>query len=99
MAPAPGVRPGTLSFYKGKYPDIDFEATDIAGQIGVQGAAQVDGGRSIWNDSNWIIVAQCEVMVDNELKVGVVKEEERTYIPGIDVANNNYKFLLDCPTP
>ncbi|MCD2127701.1 hypothetical protein QM787_04195 [Rhodococcus ruber] len=93
--PAPTVISLTLSMAQDQNKDIDFAATDVSGDT--VPARRGEPARGIFDDGNWQIVAQCDNVVDGELKVGVVKRDEFAQVEdGRMVSENGYSTLLDC---
>lgn len=93
---APTVIPLAIPFAEEKN-GITVDAVDIGEQI-VDG---VDRQRGIFDPGNWRIVAQCDLMVDNTLKAGVIKADEFQAISQAgqarSISDNTFKSLLDCP--
>ncbi|WP_336790506.1 hypothetical protein [Gordonia malaquae] len=93
---APIVTSLPISFAEEKY-NIDVDAVDVGPSI-VDG---VDHERGIFDRSNWRIVAYCPRMVDNTVKVGVIKSDEHAQITaarqGTSISDNSLTYLLDCP--
>nr|WP_152665911.1 hypothetical protein [Mycobacterium sp. UM_NZ2] len=93
---APTVIALPLTFAEKKQ-GVRIDAVDL-GQHLVDG---VDHQRGIYDRSNWRIVAQCEQMIGNVLKAGVIKDSELKVIQqanqGSSIANNSFSGLLDCP--
>ena len=83
---------------------IKVDAVDIGEEIGRLVLGRVDGvdtRRSLFEKGNWRIAAQCDQMVDETLKVGVIKTHEFMAISQVgqagSLSDNKFKFLLDCP--
>jgi hypothetical protein len=93
---APVVIPSPISFAEEKN-GIKVDAVDL-GQHIVDG---VNRERGIFDRANWRIVAQCDYMVGNTMKAGVIKSDEFGVITaaeqGASIADNSFKFMLDCP--
>ena len=93
--PAPTVISLTLAMAQDQNKDIDFTATDVSGDT--VPARRGEPARGIFDDGNWQVVAQCDNVVDGELKVGVVKRDEFAQVEdGRMVSENGYATLLDC---
>lgn len=99
QAAAPIAAPTVVSLFLSMVEDRnDFEvdAVDVAGSLVPARAGEPE--RGVFDSANWQVVAQCDAIVDDTLKVGVVKREEFSQIPNRSgVASNAHSGLLDCP--